>query len=369
MKSSVALCDIRQICRLNLDGQSVIPAVLTALHGWVPSRMNLFQWVNESCQPSNLYLDAPTAIETGELYLDEFSDGRKHEAIPSLAEILRNSWKAENSLCDGPQLSRSSLYDPVYRPCPVHHHLRVPVRERDRPLGMLMLFRSRNDRPFSTQDEDRAAQVAPYIARALVAKPVPATSFIDDGNNGLIVIDVQGTIQHMSPRGRHLLYLAAHPRVVPGKTGNPLDSPVWRGLRHLAQALVGNARGEAVRPPVLPHENAWGKFLFHAHWLQPADAGTLDLIGVTVQHLVAMPIVLMQAMAKFPLSPKQKELCLLLGAGLPYNEIARRMGISPTTVTDYVGVIFAKLDVHSRDELLRKLLNSLREPGFSAPAW
>jgi DNA-binding CsgD family transcriptional regulator len=55
----------------------------------------------------------------------------------------------------------------------------------------------------------------------------------------------------------------------------------------------------------------------------------------------------------FNLTNRQVEILALLTEGLANAEIAARLHISPKTVDHHVSAIFAKLDVHSREEAAR----------------
>jgi len=59
-----------------------------------------------------------------------------------------------------------------------------------------------------------------------------------------------------------------------------------------------------------------------------------------------------RAVDSFELTPAQKEVCLLLQAGLSQTSVAARLGVAPATVVDLVRTIHAKLDVHSTVELI-----------------
>lgn len=56
------------------------------------------------------------------------------------------------------------------------------------------------------------------------------------------------------------------------------------------------------------------------------------------------------------LAPREAETLRLLAEGLPYKQIADRMGISLETVRQYVKAIYTKLHVNSRTEAVVKYL-------------
>jgi two-component system nitrate/nitrite response regulator NarL len=51
------------------------------------------------------------------------------------------------------------------------------------------------------------------------------------------------------------------------------------------------------------------------------------------------------------LTPREREVALLVAAGLPNAEIARRLGLSPSTVGTYLQHIRQRLDLRTRLEI------------------
>jgi DNA-binding CsgD family transcriptional regulator len=103
--------------------------------------------------------------------------------------------------------------------------------------------------------------------------------------------------------------------------------------------------------------NVWGGFTFRAEWLSRDDVAT-GLIGITVRHKVPLPIKLMRNTQSLPLSRRQAEVCVLMATGASNDMIAERLGISKHTANEHGRWIYNKLDVHSRAELVSKLLSN-----------
>ena len=109
--------------------------------------------------------------------------------------------------------------------------------------------------------------------------------------------------------------------------------------------------------PTCHHANVWGGFTFRAQWLEKDDPAS-GLIAITISHKVPLPIRLMRSVQKLPLSRRQAEVCLLMATGASNEAVAEQLGISKHTANEHSRWIYSKLDVHSRAELVTKLLTA-----------
>lgn len=78
--------------------------------------------------------------------------------------------------------------------------------------------------------------------------------------------------------------------------------------------------------------------------------------GLTLlEHIADARGLLDRRLAAAKLGPRERELCRLLAEGEATPEIARKMGLTESSVRTYVKRILAKMDVRSRLELVAKL--------------
>jgi DNA-binding CsgD family transcriptional regulator len=184
----------------------------------------------------------------------------------------------------------------------------------------------------------------------------------EDEDTGLVIVNQAGKIQHIAERARKLLFLATHPQVTPRTTSHEvvrLPAESIQACRHLVAIFKG--RQAVVAPPVYAHHNPWGRFVFQAYWLdsgKPLDA----LIGLTIERQVPLSIKIMGRLGRFSLSRRQLQTCVLLASGYADADITRAMHMSLNTVLTHNRRISEKLNVHSRAELINKLMR--QKTGF-----
>jgi len=356
MKYTAAIAHIRQLCSLGLAGQVIMPALLQALHSIVPSHANVFTWTDENGEMTNVCFEELVRPEVVALCLAALYDKEEDQVRPKLSEGTRASDGVANF---GPGVGRlcypSALCDSTRSPSEPHVALRAIVRANGCSLGALMLCREHGDPPFTQDEEQALSTVTRYLARGLKNNRDIRGPYADGGESGLIVLDAENKIAYGSASGRHLLFLAAHPLIAPGSIMPSDDTILTPGIAQLCQNLGDVFSGGDAPVASWCHQNAWGRFVFRAYPLQTGEQSANPLTGITVERQEPLPLRMMRTMQALALSPKQKEICLLLSYGYSHATISKRLNITQHTVTDHVQKIYAKLKVNTRETLLSKL--------------
>lgn len=132
-------------------------------------------------------------------------------------------------------------------------------------------------------------------------------------------------------------------------------------MKRLCQRLEAIDRGEDASPPSLILTNATGRYHFRAYWLEAMPAMP-RLIGLHIEHQEPMQLTMLRNLHQLPLSPTQTEVAALLARGLSPGTICKRLGIRRSTLKAHIDNIYLKLDIHSRDALIERLI--MPAPGF-----
>ena len=362
MKRTSAIAHFRQLCCLGLGAQAVMPSLLSAMHELIPSETNGFFWADESGHLAGFMPEyvIPEVVTT---LVDNF-DGLVERTLPiNFAATMLRGRPVGNLLPIFDQdFYRGDLYHLIYRPYNMHHAIDGVVRDAPNGMGMgaLVVGRAARQPQFSAAEQDMLNRMLPYLAHALHDRDEHAKNdfnneFADSGESGLVILDQSGEVAYVSARARQILYFATHPGAATDRPPGTAEGRVPAPLRAVFTNLIRISQERDAAPPVVQHQNSWGRFVFRAHWLEPSAALTGALVGVTVQQQEPLPLVMMRNMHAAGLSAKQKQVCMLLGQNHPFASIARQLHISHATAKDYADRIYRKLDVHTRDELLQKL--------------
>lgn len=358
MTTSVARAEtrIRQLCCLGLGGHAVMPALLEELHDLIPSDSNAFFWTNQNLEFSNLYDENPVFPQIVPVYMSEFYNRRETEVFPSFTQSMRDDQGVQSLdkvlKVDRKAFYKHDFYNLVYRPLGYRHFIRIVLRESGRARGRLHLFRS-DETGFSAQDRQRLAAIAPYVAHALTGAASLDVPLAESPDDGLIIVAPSGKVQYVSTQARRLLWLTDNPEA-PAKH---VDLTLPEGVRRLCHQLEGVLKSsEHAAPPLWQHRNAWGGFTFRAYWLSGGTPEPTRLIGITVSRLEPLSLKLMRRIEQFPLSGRQIQVFLLLASGHSLNSIAERLDVSKHTADYHCREVYGRFDVHSRTELIGKLL-------------
>jgi DNA-binding CsgD family transcriptional regulator len=365
-KSSAARTEARlkQLCCLGLGREAVIPAVLAELRGLIPNQSSLAFFLDRKLALAGSYCDSLDGDRSRSLYMTEFHGRRDRELGGAFPDNVRTQLGVQDQAdalgainVNMSTFARSDFYNLIYRPTRTHWFMRLMVRERGngRALGCLTLYREAQDRKWSPQDKRRLAGLESFFAQALRTESSTVGPLADSGKSGLIIADKTGKPVHLSKEGRHLLYLATHPYLTPSTNFDRLGmlpTALVRICRDIDRIFSDNPVPSA---PVYYHRNIWGGFRFEAQWLNASDPGS-GFIGITVSHEEPTGLRMARSVAKLQLTARQAQVCLLMADGHSYATIADRIGIAKHTAIAHGRWVYNNLDVHSRTELVSKLL-------------
>lgn len=353
MKQSIAT--IRTLCTLGLPGEQLIPALLEAIHGIIPSARNLFDWTDRHGNLIRYYFEGPIDAEVTRHYFEEFHNKRESEVMPAFQQAVtgRVAIRGAAELANA-AFFRSALYNEIWRPQRLHSRIEAIVKSsQDEPLGSLVLYREDGDRPFAPEHETLLAALVPYIARGLEsANSLPRDYVERHDRRAILNLSPEGELVSVS-EDAHKMLLLAHGGITPDSASRTLAARDYPTLGLLLQQVRQNA-GASRRQVTLTVENAWGRFLFDAEPLLAAGGGT-SLVHVSIAQHEPRAVAWRRSLERFSLSVAQREVVTLLRAGYSQPEIAAALLIAPSTVADHVRKIYARLDVHSVRELWQRL--------------
>ncbi|MFM2400429.1 MAG: hypothetical protein RL341_2586 [Pseudomonadota bacterium] len=325
-----------------------MPAIVRAMHDLVDSSHNLFIWTDAQGRPIDRFCEAyfPAVVT---------ADAQNLAGKTDLAGIALHGKIAGNMRQRSTDFYRSPFFAEVYRPMRVQHSLDAVVRVGGQPMGVLVLHRD-NDLPFSDAEQSDLEAVLPYLRNLWAQRPVHSVdSFIesDHADQGAAIVAPGGQIQYLSANAEQLLRMT--------DARSFLRAPA--GMVQLPEQVAHLCAHFALSDPVgiahVPHShsmvNAWGRFIFNVFWLESRAAHESGLIGLTIQRQEPLSLGIVRGLQRTALSPKQREIALMLALGKTAEEVVTQLSIGTTTYKDHVRKIYEKMGVNQRADLIRQL--------------
>lgn len=353
MKKNAALAYLRQICCSGLGSDVAISEFLRSVCYAIPSNSNTFSQRDENLRPT--------------YFIPGFDMGEMAKSFPHIVTDFNTSkrrnrtleWFQQHPAISDPRVMddrfyETDLYTQIFQPFDMHHVLWAPLRLDNKLNGLLCLHRSKNQKSFDDKDKALLLHFISYVSFAFSVVEAPETTFNEQGDSGLLIMNKCGDILYRSAKAERLLMLASSPRIsIDTRENDRLLSKLKQVCRNL-QAIY---QGQTAAPPLLIHVGPNGRFTFRAYWLNGQGHWDMDgFIGVMIEHRESLKLTLLRALQAVPLSPTQKVVAMLLAEDVSFEHIGRHLHIKPSTVKDHVGKIYDKLDIHQREALLPKLL-------------
>jgi DNA-binding CsgD family transcriptional regulator len=184
----------------------------------------------------------------------------------------------------------------------------------------------------------RAVTTLPAILRSLAGA-------VEDAGLGVVIADARGRVVHRNATLAALL------------EAEPARGRLWAGLRALLAECVADHRTAA---PLAPRHarvaTAGGRaYRLVATALDPLDGRYGLAYVVTVQRVQHAPADLAETLSTFGLTPREREVALLLVTGASNEHVATTLGMSRYTARHHTEHILSKIGVRTRAEILPRV--------------
>jgi DNA-binding CsgD family transcriptional regulator len=349
---------LEQLARLGLPGQIFIPAFLQQLHHHVPSISNTFCWQNADGHLDNIYDERMNTrfIKQFLLALASTEPDKYSHTINWVSSLDKPVSSFEfYGVC--PYVAE--FYKTVLLPLGYVNSFFVPIIQamtRIR-LGVLMVHRKRGEPEFTEQERAYLEHIAEIIAYGLT-QPVSEHKYIADGwEQGLLVTDLDGILQHSCPIGEKLLVLASASRFDAHSTHTTHDLNVFKDLDRLITQLKSSSRTKSSsRNPTLTTNNGWGKFILHGFLIKGKMGLPSQQLGFNIHWQEPYVLKLFHRIKILNLTPRQQTVGLLYAKGDPQQSIANKLDLSIYTVKEHIKNFSNQLQIHSRGDLIERIL-------------
>lgn len=344
MSRSPARVTLRQLCRLGLPAQLLLPSLLPVVRKLAPASHAAFFFSDAQGRIVNLYAERMLPPDVMATYHERYD--LQHFRRRFLQRVSATSPTSRHSVTAAEQLE--PYYRDVLQPLGIGHFLYAIVRHQGRVVGQLSLYRGMVDAAFTLQDEQALAEVLHYLGEALaVPTPTPGRSMHNHTvEEALAVFDAHGDVLYTDANWQRVIRLALANTIAPGAARTEAES-IPRFV-HAVLATLASAPNTIHRI-----QSAWGEFGFRRHPLEAVGGGAA--VALIASRLAVEPVQLATGAAALGLSPQQREVAVLIAQGHSNQAIAELMGVTVNTANYHVKQVFAHLDVHERSAVAQAL--------------
>jgi DNA-binding CsgD family transcriptional regulator len=340
--------EIVRHCHSGLDVGRLQKQVLGSLRRLMPVDAAFFATADpETLLFTGAYAEEPLDAATPMFLANEFgcSDVNKFTSLAASARHVATLDGATRR--DRPSSLRSR---DIMQPLGLGDELRAALIVGQDCWGYLCLHRDDHPLGFTSSEAAIIARLGPHIAHALRQATLLHISTVsgDTASPGVVLLAKDLSLVAITADAEHLISLIDDD----GSTKLPLPVAVYTVAVALQDVRRGTAASHALPSTrVRTKDGRWIRL--HASRLHGADGE--DRIAVVVEPIEAratVPLIL----SAYGLSTREAEVARLVLRGASTHAIVDTLHISQHTVQDHLKAVFDKAGVHSRRDLVGRLL-------------
>ncbi len=307
-------------------------------------------------------------------YIDHFYKQDPFQPIKKDKELCRLQWgplpnKDVVSLKDVVRHSAflsTEYYNEFYRPQKIFWELGTFLRNRDKILGYIALFRPRHTRDFSENEIEFLSVISPYVTIALENTLLRtqtelrglALEIIEkSSDDGLLICDDSLNILYINPKAKEFCKDISQVWF----TNRGHDDSVPNILLRDCQALKEISKRSAfdLSPPPIKRifDSPTGRYMVYAQYAEKDFSSGLKRVFVVKITQLTRPTTWQQKETGqvFRLTKRETEIAGQIFKGLKNAEIAERLFISEITVKKHIQNICRKIGVNNRTALVYEI--------------
>ena len=314
-----------------------------------------------SFDPSTLLPTGHFAPEAGSAHLMELAANEfLEDDVNKFADLARTAPPVATLLAatDG-EPGRSPRFRSTLEPAGygAGDELRAVLRDGDTVWGGVILHRRVG--PFVGEDIELVVRVGPLlgegIRRAILA--ANAAFGADDDVPGTMLLGRDDVVESITAPARRWLAEIVEVSLDPGAL--PL---AVSGVADQARGVAAAGSQDEARARIPLRNGGW--LLAHGSLLEGDPQGRVVITFSPVRQPETAALIV----ATYGLSRREREITMLVLAGLSTDDIAVRVAISPYTVQDHLKSVFVKVGVRSRRELVAEVFFRHYAPQLASTA-
>jgi len=365
-----ALATLRHMAAVRQPAGVMFEAVTGSLAEIVPFESATLVLYDDDYQATDAFLTHELAPGIANRYFARWFNREEGRYLPTHATTAQGGapdvFRASEYQ---PRLWETELYDEVFRALGFHHMASMTLRQGGRARGHIAMGRP-GGRDFEARDLKALNEAAAFATLALAQTPetpgLAETAFLEEVETALVLTDLTGAVQQLSPNALRMLRWASLSDQNIGVIQQCLREPLgdeasyaWVKpiLGELAARVVAGLDGRPGPPALLRRATRHGEFVLRAYAMHAGGgSGAPEVIAVELQRRTPLEARLFNSDLFRELTSQEQQVCRLVLKRLSQPEIAQAMGVSLHTVISHVRNLYRRTGASGRDSLQTVLL-------------
>jgi len=349
---------IVRLCHAGLDSRTFRVEAIRSLHKIIPLDVSFFATADPATLLYTSAVRDDFLAQATPLFLER--EFLKDDPI-QFARLARGRSPVDSlGMATKGELTQSPRYQEILAPLELEDELRAVLKAGSKCWGFMCLHRERSSPNFTPAEATLLAKLTPYLAEGLRASLLiggtQATSLPPEGP-GLVLLGDDLSLAAITPAAEGWLAEVA-------QSDWPSSSELPETVYAVAARLLALERGSSHVPPDLMARvrlrTASGRWLvLHASRLRTADTeGQIAVIFEEARPAEIAPLIV----DAYGLTKREGEVTQLVLRGLSTAEVSEVLHITSNTVRDHFKIIFDKVGVRSRRELMGQVFAQHYQP-------
>jgi DNA-binding CsgD family transcriptional regulator len=349
---------IVRLCHAGLDSRTFRVEAIRSLHKIIPLDVSFFATADPATLLYTSAVRDDFLAQATPLFLER--EFLKDDPI-QFARLARGRSPVDSlGMATKGELTQSPRYQEILAPLELGDELRAVLKAGSKCWGFMCLHRERSSPNFTPAEATLLAKLTPYLAEGLRASLLiggtQATSLPPEGP-GLVLLGDDLSLAAITPAAEGWLAEVA-------QSDWPSSSELPETVYAVAARLLALERGSSHVPPDLMARvrlrTASGRWLvLHASRLRTADTeGQIAVIFEEARPAEIAPLIV----DAYGLTKREGEVTQLVLRGLSTAEVSEVLHITSNTVRDHFKIIFDKVGVRSRRELMGQVFAQHYQP-------
>lgn len=237
------------------------------------------------------------------------------------------------------------------------HYIPVLHPRNKETIGVLMLHQKCVSHSEETLDHKFLENIRILITSALISINKINASVTDGWEQGMLIVDQYGSLNHACNIGYKLLnYASNKKKQTLAKSGQNFSKIQLEGLDELLESLTKkNHRTNDNKPSSLTVVSSWGVFNLSGYLIKDLSGNRSPQFVLLIKWQIPFELSLFMRIRQLELTKRQESVALMYASGAPVKIISNNLNISVYTVKEHIHNIFKRIGINSRSELISQI--------------